>query len=366
MARVEFERVRKAYGAVVAVEGLDLDVAEGEFVSLLGPSGCGKTTTLRMLAGLDFPTGGEIRIGGRRVNDLAPAQRDVAMVFQSYALYPHMTVGGNIAYPLRKRGVPAAERARQVARVAETLQLAHLLDRKPRALSGGQQQRVALGRALVRDPKVFLFDEPLSNLDAKLRGLMRAELAELHARLGRTMVYVTHDQLEAMTMSSRIAVMEGGRLQQVAPPQEVYRAPANRFVAGFIGTPPMTLVDGRLAPRGAGWAFDAPGLGLDLPLDLPGAEPGEACLGLRPEAVTLGEGGHSGTILVVERTGHEDVVMLRLDGGPRITARAPAGRDLRVGQPTALAIDARQAHVFAPGPTGRRLNAPGCLAPGPH
>jgi multiple sugar transport system ATP-binding protein len=237
MADVVFAQVRKAFGGFTAVHGLDLDIRSGEFVSLLGPSGCGKTTTLRMLAGLEFPTSGEIRISGRVVNNVPPSDRDIAMVFQSYALYPHMSVAENIAYPLKKRGVPRADRAAMVARTAEMLHLTDFLRRKPKQLSGGQQQRVALGRALVRDPKVFLLDEPLSNLDAKLRGHMRAELVELHRRLGRTMVYVTHDQLEAMTMSDRIAIMERGYLQQFAPPGEVYREPANRFVAGFIGTP---------------------------------------------------------------------------------------------------------------------------------
>ena len=249
MAAVSFEKVRKAFGKVVAIPELDLAIAAGEFVSLLGPSGCGKTTTLRMLAGLDQPTGGRIRIGERIVNDLPPAARDIAMVFQSYALYPHMTVAENIAYPLKKRGVPRSERPAKVKAVAELLQLGPLLDRKPRQLSGGQQQRVALGRALVREPKVFLLDEPLSNLDAKLRAHMRAELIELHRRLGKTMVYVTHDQLEAMTMSTRIAVMQGGVLQQFGTPAEIYHRPANVFVAGFIGTPSMTLVDGKLEAR---------------------------------------------------------------------------------------------------------------------
>jgi multiple sugar transport system ATP-binding protein len=264
MADVVFSNVRKAFGNFVAVDDLNLSIEQGEFVSLLGPSGCGKTTTLRMLAGLEFPTSGEIRIGDRVVNDVEPGKRDIAMVFQSYALYPHMTVAKNIAYPLKKRGVPRAEREQMVAKAAEMLQLTPLLDRKPRQLSGGQQQRVALGRALVRDPKVFLLDEPLSNLDAKLRGYMRAELVELHARLGRTMVYVTHDQLEAMTMSDRIAIMLDGKLQQFAPPQEVYRAPANRFVAGFIGTPSMNLIDGELRQENGNWVFEAPGLTLPV------------------------------------------------------------------------------------------------------
>ena len=362
MAEVVFASVRKVFGSFTAVHGLDLTIDEGEFVSLLGPSGCGKTTTLRMLAGLEFPTSGEISIGGRVVNDVAPGQRDIAMVFQSYALYPHMTVAENIAYPLKKRGVPKADRAAQVAKTAELLQLTELLGRKPRQLSGGQQQRVALGRALVRDPKVFLLDEPLSNLDAKLRGYMRVELVELHRRLGRTMVYVTHDQLEAMTMSDRIAVMEGGRLQQFAPPTQVYQEPANRFVAGFIGTPAMNLIDGRLAQENGRWRFEAPGVSLTLDALARDAEGGEACLGLRPEDVTIGTGPIDAVVQVVEQTGHENIVVLKL-GEHRITARAPATQLWRPGEPVRIGLDAARAHVFAAGPTGRRLNVPAPARP---
>jgi ABC-type sugar transport system ATPase subunit len=363
MAEVVFSDVRKSFGSFTAVHGLDLSIASGEFVSLLGPSGCGKTTTLRMLAGLEFPTSGKISIGGRVVNDVAPGQRDIAMVFQSYALYPHMSVGDNIAYPLKKRGVAKDERARMVARTAELLQLTELLKRKPRQLSGGQQQRVALGRALVRDPKVFLLDEPLSNLDAKLRGYMRVELVELHRRLGRTMVYVTHDQLEAMTMSDRIAVMEGGRLQQFAPPTEVYREPANRFVAGFIGTPAMNLIDGQLVQEGGRWRFEAPGLALALPPLRPEARAGAACLGLRPEDVRIGTGPVEGIVKVVEQTGHENIVVLRIAGEERLTVRVPAGRLWSAGESVRCELDADNAHVFAAGPSGARLNQPAAAAP---
>ena len=356
MADVTFSSVQKDFGTFRAVEDLNLDIRQGEFVSLLGPSGCGKTTTLRMLAGLEFPTSGEIRIGDRVVNDLAPGKRDIAMVFQSYALYPHMNVGENIAYPLKKRGVEKAERVRMAKDTAEMLQLTPLLKRKPRELSGGQQQRVALGRALVRDPKVFLLDEPLSNLDAKLRGHMRAELIELHRRLGRTMVYVTHDQLEAMTMSDRIAVMEGGKLQQFAPPQEVYRAPANRFVAGFIGTPGMTIIDGTLSGGNGAWRFEAPGISVEARNLGPDATAGAASMGVRPEALTIGTGDTPAIVRLVEQTGHENIVIVSV-GDIRLTGRTTPEKVWSPGEKVMISIDRDMTHFFADGPNGRRLNA---------
>ncbi len=365
MADVVLSNVNKVFGTFTAVDGLNLDIRQGEFVSLLGPSGCGKTTTLRMLAGLEFPSGGEIRIGDRVVNDLAPGQRDIAMVFQSYALYPHMSVGQNIAYPLKKRGVAKAERTAMVAKTAEMLQLTPLLNRKPRELSGGQQQRVALGRALVRDPKVFLLDEPLSNLDAKLRGYMRAELIELHQRLGRTMVYVTHDQLEAMTMSDRIAVMESGKLQQFAPPQVVYREPANRFVASFIGTPGMNIVDGELLQENGRWIFQSQGFSVDAPNLGPDAQSGAAAMGIRPEGLSIGTGPIEGVVQLVEQTGHENIVVARVGDGLRMTGRTNPDQPVRAGETIKLSIDANKAHFFAEGATGKRLNKAAATSDGP-
>lgn len=364
MADVTFDNVCKRFGSFSAVDALNLEIEQGEFVSLLGPSGCGKTTTLRMLAGLEFPTTGQIKIGDRVVNDIAPGERDIAMVFQSYALYPHMTVGENIAYPLKKRGVPKADRPALVAQTAELLHLTELLNRKPKQLSGGQQQRVALGRALVRDPKVFLLDEPLSNLDAKLRGYMRAELVELHRRLGRTMVYVTHDQLEAMTMSDRIAVMEGGKLQQFAPPTDVYREPANRFVASFIGTPGMNLIDGELTGGLGAWTFTAPGITLPTPALSPDARPGQACLGIRPEDLILGEGPIEARVQLIEQTGHENIVVVSVGEDLRLTGRVPAHKLWRIGETINCGFNAPNAHLFAAGPNGVRLNLPGTGAQG--
>jgi multiple sugar transport system ATP-binding protein len=343
MAGVTFSRVRKAFGSAVAVKGLDLAIGEGEFVSLLGPSGCGKTTTLRMLAGLEFPTEGEIRIGERVVNAVPPGGRDIAMVFQSYALYPHMTVAENIAYPLRKRRVPKSEREAKVRAAAETLHLTQLLDRKPRQLSGGQQQRVALGRALVRDPKVFLLDEPLSNLDAKLRAHMRAELIELHRRLGRTFIYVTHDQLEAMTMSDRIAVMHEGALQQFGAPMEVYEQPANLFVAGFIGAPAMNLLEGVLENASGGLAFARPGL--RLPVASGGVAGQKVTLGVRPEDIVPGAGDAAMTVRVVEPTGHETIIMADV-GGASVTLRATADMALTPGAEQRFSLKAQRLHAF--------------------
>jgi multiple sugar transport system ATP-binding protein len=345
---ITLNKLRKQFGAIAAVNDLDLDIGAGEFVSLLGPSGCGKTTTLRMLAGLDFPTSGTISFGGRVVNDLAPAKRDIAMVFQSYALYPHMTVAENIAYPLRKRGVPRAERPAKVEAVARLLQLEPYLTRKPRQLSGGQQQRVALGRALVREPSIFLLDEPLSNLDAKLRAHMRAELIELHRKIGKTMVYVTHDQLEAMTMSSRIAVMRGGLLQQFGTPAEIYERPANLFVADFIGTPSMTLLEAELHWSGAAPEARIGPLTIPLPGDhvMPvGREKAAIKFGVRPEDIILGDTGYPATVKIVEPTGHESIVLLSFCEAV-VTARVPAHIRLAVGESTRIKFRDGKIHIF--------------------
>lgn len=355
MANVIFKDVHKRFGSFVALERLDLDIHDGEFVALLGPSGCGKSTTLRMLAGLEFPTSGEIRIGDRVINDLAPGKRDIAMVFQSYALYPHMTVGENIAYPLKKRGIKGKARAEAVQKAAELLQLEALLDRKPKQLSGGQQQRVALGRALVRDPQVFLLDEPLSNLDAKLRSYMRAELIELHARLGKTMVYVTHDQLEAMTMANRIAVMHGGRVQQFDTPDAIYNRPANRFVAGFIGTPPMNQIDG--TAEGDHIVISGHRIPFNRADFVDNLADGPVVLGVRPEFVAIGSGdGLPATVRLAENTGHETIVTLELPDQTRISARVEAARKLDVGQKVALRFDPAAIHLFEASENGTRLN----------
>ncbi|MCU1373933.1 MAG: carbohydrate transporter ATP-binding protein family [Actinomycetia bacterium] len=307
MASVAFEHVSKRFGEVVAVDDLDLAIEDREFLVLLGPSGCGKSTALRMIAGLEEPTSGAIRIGDRRVDGVDPKDRDLAMVFQSYALYPHKSVRQNIEFPLRSRQVPAGERAQLVADAAGQLGLSTLLDRKPRELSGGQRQRVALARAIVRRPAVFLMDEPLSNLDAKMRTATRADLVELHQRLGTTFVYVTHDQVEAMTMASRVAVMSEGSLQQLGVPQEVYDRPANVFVAQFIGSPPMNVVPGPVA---------APlGVGRD-----------DVVVGIRPEHLTIATVGIVATVRVVESLGHERHVVCDA-AGHQLIVRSPAQAD---------------------------------------
>jgi multiple sugar transport system ATP-binding protein len=343
MAHVRLSGIEKRFGAFTALHRLDLEVADGEFLVLLGPSGCGKTTTMRMVAGLEEPSAGEIRIGERVVNDVLPKDRDVAMVFQNYGLYPHMTVAENIGYPLKVRGVGRAERERRVREAAEKVELGPLLARRPRELSGGQRQRVALARAIIRTPTVFLMDEPLSNLDAKLRVTMRAEIKHLQGELGVTTIYVTHDQIEAMTLAHRVAVMNAGRIMQLGTPEEIYDRPADLFVAGFIGSPPMNLIPGTAEPG----RFHRPG---GAPLALPClAARGEVVLGARPEdlAVTApGAGDLEGEVYATELTGEAVLVTATLPGGVRVIARTDRGWRAPDGTRIGLRLDRSRLHVF--------------------
>ncbi|WP_419940808.1 ABC transporter ATP-binding protein [Candidatus Palauibacter sp.] len=340
--------VEKRYGKVVALRKVDLEVRPGELMVLVGPSGCGKSTLLRLIAGLDEPTSGEVWIGGRRVDDVEPGARDVAMVFQSYALYPHMTVARNLGFGLRVRGTPRAELERRVAEAAAALGLAELLSRRPGQMSGGQRQRVALGRAMVRDPGVFLFDEPLSNLDAELRLRTRDEIAALHRRLGTTMIFVTHDQVEALSLGQRVAVMDRGRLQQVGTPHEVYRRPGNLFVAGFVGSPPINRIPlsrdegGRLA--GGPFALAEPSR-----LD-------RATLAVRPEDLALAEAGDfRATVLRVEPLGSEQLVHLDGPGDAAWVARASPALRVAPGDRVSVSVAWDRSHLF--GPHGRREEA---------
>jgi multiple sugar transport system ATP-binding protein len=339
---VRYQQVSKSFGTHEALAPLDLHVADGAFLALLGPSGCGKTTALRLLAGLERPTGGRIFIGDRDVTFMATKDRDIAMVFQSYALYPHMKVADNIAYPLRIRKVEPAERARQVRKVAELLGLEDYLERRPAQLSGGQRQRVALARAIIRRPQVFLMDEPLSNLDAQLRLQMRIEIKRLQRELGATMLYVTHDQVEAMTMSDVVAVMHKGRLQQLAPPAELYARPVNLFVATFCGSPPMNILAGDIADG----MFSRASGKVALPAV---AHRGPAKLGFRPEHAELVEhglpGALSGEIYVVEPLGNETLVTINL-GDALVNIRQPADFSLAVGTRCAVRPIARHVHIF--------------------
>ncbi|SBV35746.1 glycerol-3-phosphate transporter subunit; ATP-binding component of ABC superfamily [uncultured Stenotrophomonas sp.] len=360
MADVQFDAVRKVYGnGQVAVHGASFGIADGELMVLVGPSGCGKSTLLRMVAGLEEITAGTLSIGGRVVNDVAPKDRDIAMVFQSYALYPHMTVAENLAFGLKLRGHGKAEVARRVQAAADMLGLAGMLDKLPRAMSGGQRQRVALGRALVREPAVFLLDEPLSNLDAKLRHSVRTEIAQLHRKLGTTMIYVTHDQVEAMTLGQRIVVLNEGVVQQIDTPMALYERPANLFVAGFLGSPAMNVLHGRL--------LDGPRLQLrnDRVLALDGAAVArewagrEVAVGVRPEHLQpLGEGETGqfvATVEGIEPVGNEIFVNLVLDGAPLVLRVAP--RPLPpVGGELPLVLRADKLHFFDAA-TGMRLQA---------
>jgi multiple sugar transport system ATP-binding protein len=355
MAAVSFRKIEKAYGKVKVIHGIGFDIADGEFVVLVGPSGCGKSTLLRMLAGLEEISGGEILIDGRVVNELESKDRDIAMVFQSYALYPHMTVRENMGFSLRLRKADAKLTGERVANAARILNLDALLDRYPRELSGGQRQRVAMGRAIVRDPKVFLFDEPLSNLDAKLRVAMRAEIKALHQRLKTTTVYVTHDQIEAMTMADRIVVMHDGIVEQIGTPLELFDRPSNLFVAQFIGSPAMNVIDGTLRRNGSGATIEA--VGAHWPVQgLAGGTDGQAVhYGIRPGDIALAPDGQGvpAKVVVVEPTGAETELLLQVGEAQLIVVihgRTTAQPDDTVQ----LAIDAGKAHVFDAA-SGQRL-----------
>jgi multiple sugar transport system ATP-binding protein len=369
MAALEIRGLRKRFGAVEILKGIDLSLEKGGFLVLIGPSGCGKSTLLNTIAGLESISAGEIRIGGNIVNDLHPSKRDIAMVFQSYALYPNMSVAENMAFGMEMRGVPKAERDKAVAGVAKTLQIEHLLNRRPSQLSGGQRQRVAMGRALVRQPRVFLFDEPLSNLDAKLRVDMRVEIKRLHQQTGATIVYVTHDQIEAMTLATRIAVLKDGELQQVGTPGEIYNTPANLFVADFMGSPAMNLLEGRIAR-----ANGATKVVLERkdhePIVLPApscadssrlAEGGKVIFGIRPEAVSDRESVDrnaksvavfDGNVEIVEPAGSDTFVVTHI-AGKEVTARMRADVDVRVGENHSFAFNLDKAVLFDPQTTRR-------------
>ena len=349
MASVEIQSISKSFGSSEVIHGVDVEIEDGEFVVLVGPSGCGKSTLLRMIAGLEGITEGRISIGGRVVNHLPPSQRDIAMVFQNYALYPHKTVASNMALALRMQRVEKAEIKRRVEQASEILGLTPYLDRYPRALSGGQRQRVAMGRAIVRDPQVFLFDEPLSNLDAKLRVQMRAEIRKLHQRLQTTTVYVTHDQIEAMTMADRIVVMQSGYIEQTGTPLEVYDKPRNTFVAGFIGSPSMNMLDAVIrSGNGKLRAELGNGSGLvSLPLgdrtELPDGQ--EVTIGIRPEHLVPGQDGMVGEVAVVEPTGSETHIVARALGRD-VTAVLRERLDVRPGEEIRLRAESSDIHLF--------------------
>ncbi len=352
MAEVRLERVTKVFGDVVAVEDVSFTVPDGSFTVILGPSGCGKTTTLRMIAGLEYPTSGRIYIGGEDVTDLPPKKRDIAMVFQNYALYPHMTVYDNMAFGLKMRGIPRDEIDRRVREAARILGLSDLLDRKPRELSGGQRQRVAVGRAIVRQPKVFLFDEPLSNLDAKLRVKMRAELARIHRELSATSIYVTHDQVEAMTLGDRIVLLKDGKIQQMDTPLRLYHQPRNLFVAGFIGAPSMNFLRGRVE----GGRFVHPDFSVEVPEEKRRRiRRGEVILGLRPEHLVLDpQGSIRGSVEFEETLGSEILLYLRLPQGDPLVVRIPPEHPPRPGETVNLRPVMHRAHLFDP-ETGENL-----------
>ncbi|MCC2957483.1 sn-glycerol-3-phosphate ABC transporter ATP-binding protein UgpC [Massilia sp. IC2-477] len=354
MASVRLQGITKQYENNLVIKGIDLDIADGEFVVLVGPSGCGKSTLLRIVAGLEDVSSGTVEIGGRDCTGVEPARRGIAMVFQSYALYPHMTVAENMGFALKLAKVPRDEIAERVARAAEILQIGHLLERRPKALSGGQRQRVAIGRAIVRKPEVFLFDEPLSNLDAALRGQTRVELARLHRELGATMIYVTHDQVEAMTLGQKIVVFNGGRIEQAGTPLELYERPANQFVAGFLGSPRMNFLPGALAGEEGATAHVrlAGGAVVHVAADAAHAAPGSAVtLGVRPEHLRVEREGSAGipaTVTLVEYLGDSTIVYAQVEGVPEMVSLkcrpdAPCPKN---GERVTLAFDPAHGHLF--------------------
>jgi multiple sugar transport system ATP-binding protein len=351
-ASIEITNVTKRYGALSVLDEISLSIEPGEFVVFLGPSGCGKSTLLRMIAGLEDVTDGTISVGGQRVDTLPPGKRGVAMVFQSYALYPHMTVAQNMSFGLENIGMAKTEIGRRVEQAAATLEILHLLHRKPAKLSGGQRQRVAIGRAIVKEPKAFLFDEPLSNLDAALRGRTRLELAQLHARLGSTMIFVTHDQVEAMTLADRIIIMHNRKIEQVGTPMEIYQRPASRFVAGFVGSPAMNFVPiNGAAGNGDTLTIATGGLGdVTAALRLPARFSSDgASLGIRAEDVVVLAGGQSGIPLVaevVERLGDRTLIYGRLSDGTKLTAETDGRSEARIGDILQIELDTSALHLF--------------------
>ncbi|MDR5856506.1 sn-glycerol-3-phosphate ABC transporter ATP-binding protein UgpC [Caballeronia sp. LZ062] len=354
MSAVHLQQIRKAFAGADVLKGIDIEVADREFMVFVGPSGCGKSTLLRTIAGLERSDSGQVMIGGEDVTDLEPSQRGVAMVFQSYALYPHMTVYENIAFGLRMLKLPEAQIKERVQRAADILQIGQLLERRPRALSGGQRQRVAIGRSIVREPKVFLFDEPLSNLDAALRVQMRLELIKLHKQLNATMIYVTHDQTEAMTMADRIVVLNHGRVEQIGSPLELYRTPHNRFVAGFIGSPKMNFIDVRvLRADNAGVTIELPGgEQLALPFKASSVQPGETLtLGIRPEHFIEERGGDidsglTGDVMVIEHLGGETLLHVRLPNDLVIQVKGSGESTAVEGQRLNVGFSIRHVHLF--------------------
>ncbi|SCB27227.1 multiple sugar transport system ATP-binding protein [Rhizobium miluonense] len=350
---VSLQKVIKRYGELQVVHGIDLEIEPGEFTVFVGPSGCGKSTLLRMIAGLEPISGGGLYLDGSRMNDVPASKRGIAMVFQSYALYPHMSVYKNLAFGLETAGMKKHEIQPRVEKAAEVLQITQLLQRKPKQLSGGQRQRVAIGRAIVREPNIFLFDEPLSNLDAELRVQMRVEIARLHQRLGNTMIYVTHDQTEAMTMADKIVVLNGGKIEQVGAPLDLYNKPKNKFVAGFIGSPKMNFLDAKIVASDDGSAvIDLAGQTVRLPRRLGGLQPGQpVTLGARPEHLNVGDRGLSlgnARVDLVEHLGGQTILYVTLHGGQALTIALEDQQAIRAGETVSIHIDPERCHLFGP------------------